>query len=268
MRAAGNVPIWQIPLDRSPRIELANVGIHGNRERARTYLLHHHWCIHWYDYPGEIQIGDWVGEIRPGVVSVVPPGQILIHRWSRRDSRHAFAHFSVDEKSRVRQAIPAWSFSAEGSLRVLMEEVGSGFAVRPSRATAALWQVLWQLAGPQPAAAPPDTVSAIQRFIEQHLEKPVSLQAIAREFDLSANHANRLFKNATGSTIGAYWRKRRMELACGLLHQTSMRVKEVALRCGYQDLQQFNKLVRLHAGLPPREIRSNAMRRSGKGPQH
>jgi AraC family transcriptional regulator len=260
MTPTTDIPIWWLPIDRPPRIAMANFGVHGNWERSMTYLLHSHWCIHWYDYPGEIQIGDWVGEIRPGVLSIVPPGQVLIHRWRQKNSRHYFAHFGVGAQAGEPRPVPAWSFSADDSVRALMVEVGSGFAVQAASATAALWQCLWQIAGIEPTGentGPVNPVSGMQRYIEQHLEKPLSLDKIAREFHLSANHANRLFKKATGSTICAYWRNRRIETACGLLRHTSMRVKEVALQCGYQDLQQFNKLIRNSAGSPPRKIRLN-----------
>ena len=249
-------PIWQLPLDTPPRILQAQTGTHGHQKKSQTYHMVGLWCIHWYDYHGGIRIGDWAGEIRPGVVSIVPPGETLIHQWRRKNSRHHYAHFSI--ANGPPQAAPAWMLDTDDTLHRLMQEVVGSFAFSLARATAALWQCLWHIAESQspvlsgPSASP---VTRIQRQIEQDLALPISLKKCARACDLSPNHANRLFRQATGQTICAYWRKRRIESACGLLAHTSMSVKEVAIQCGYQDLQQFNKLLRLHTGSSPRKLR-------------
>lgn len=251
-----SIPTWEIPLDSPPSIHFANVGCHGGEESWHAYRMHELWCIHWYDYHGRIEIGDWQGEIQPGMISVVPPGQTLVHRWKQKNSRHFFAHFSTGPAGSDLTAIPAFLASAGDGERALMEEAATGST--PGRSRAALWECLWRItqryAGNQ-SAHDRDPVLRFKKYIEHHLAEPISLEAVAQAGECSPNHANLLFKKATGRTLCDHWRLRRIETACHLLQNTDMGIKQVASHCGYPDLQQFNKLMRKYAGRPPREIR-------------
>jgi AraC-like DNA-binding protein len=140
---------------------------------------------------------------------------------------------------------------ASGSVEVLQDQSSSG------RATAALWECQWRITRSyaRQVKATPDPMDAVERFIENHLSQVPSLDAAAKAGGLSPNHANSLWKQRTGRTICAHWRLRRIETALGLLRNTDMGVKQVALQLGFNDLQQFNKLMRRLAGSNPRAVR-------------
>ena len=255
MRSA---PLWKMALDSPPQIRVANVGRHGSEESWQAYRMHELWCIHWYDYHGRIEIGEWQGEIRPGMISVVSPGQTLVHRWSQKDSRHFFAHFQLAHESGNPQFMPAIVPSTDNGERELLEVVATGSAPGSLRGNAALWECLWRIATRHAHGQPEterDTLRRFERFIEHHLADPISLSAVAEAGGVSPNHANLLFKRSTGRTLCEHWRRRRMETASSLLQHTDLGIKQVANQCGYTDLQQFNKLMRKSLGQSPREIR-------------
>jgi len=253
------LPIWDLPLGEPPHLELVGIGIHGDTSRgpaSESYEMRGRWCIHAYEYYGKIEIGGWSGEIRPGMISLVPPGATLVHHWQARNSRHAFVHFRTPRQQQATIAVPAVVVSADQRIVDFLRSCAVSHAVRPEAARAALWQALWELArgGQHDCPSPEDPVFTVQQYIAQHLAEPISLPALARHVGLSTNHLNRIFKARVGETAASYWRKRRVEKATGLLRHTSLSIKAVAIQCGYTDLQQFNKLVRAHCGLPPRQI--------------
>lgn len=254
------VPIWNLPLAEPPHLELVGIGTHGDTSfgpASESYEMRGRWCIHAYEYCGKIEIGGWGGEIRPGMISLVPPGEKLVHHWQTKNSRHAFVHFRIPREKRTTVPVPAVVVSAKQGIVNLLRSCAVGHALRPEAARAALWQALWELASEAPHVrtnAEDDPVFSVQQYIAQHLAEPISLPALARHVGLSTNHLNRIFKACVGETAASYWRKRRVENATGLLRHTSLSIKAVAIQCGYIDLQQFNKLIRAHCGFPPRQI--------------
>jgi len=254
------VPIWNLPLAEPPHLELVGIGTHGDTSfgpTSESYEMRGRWCIHAYEYYGKIEIGGWCGEIRPGMISLVPPGEKLVHHWQAKNSRHAFAHFRTPRQKRATVPVPAVVDVADQRISDLLRSCAVSHAVEPAASRAALWQALWELAsGGQHLRTSPeeDPVFSVQQYIALHLAESISLPALARHVGLSTNHLNRIFKARVGETVASYWRKRRVENAAGLLRHTSLSIKAVAIQCGYTDLQQFNKLVRSHCGLPPRQI--------------
>jgi AraC family transcriptional regulator len=260
------VPHVQLSLGGAPRIVLAGAGQHGADESSHTYRIPRLWCLHLYDYDGEIRIGDWQGSISKGGVSLVPPARELTHRWFKPGSSHWYFLFRPDGPPSSAREFPVFLPTVGARCRQYLQEAAERAHSDPLHATAAFWHALVELAsvaaGRCMASETPERMPAILAFIDQHLAEPLPLAEVARQFGLSVNHLNRIFKSATGRTVAAYWCQRRVERACLLLEHTSMGVKAAAIECGFTDLQQFNKLVRRHRGVSPRQVRL-----SRKGPK-
>ncbi len=250
-------PVWRWSLDVPPAIRLGGIGRHGADAPSQSYEMKESWCLHWYEYHGLLEIGNWQSEIRPGMVSIVPSGERLVHRWSRANCRHYFVHFCCARSMRQSGEVSARFFNLGEAERSLIVTAATEYKTHPARATAALWECQWKLTRhyAQQLQAAPDPMDALERFMENHLSKTPSLSKAAEACGLSPNHANTLWKKRTGRTICTHWRLRRIETALGLLRNTDMGVKQVALQLGFYDLQQFNKLVRRLAGCSPRALR-------------
>lgn len=72
-----------------------------------------------------------------------------------------------------------------------------------------------------------------------HSGRVSSVQALAREFNLSASHLQHLFKAHTGSRLGHILGQQRLRKAADLLIQTDMSVKEIAYAVGYKHPSSF-----------------------------
>ncbi|MEK6795027.1 MAG: AraC family transcriptional regulator [Spirochaetota bacterium] len=94
-------------------------------------------------------------------------------------------------------------------------------------------------------------------FINDHLSEDMSAKVIAREFGISARHANRLFLEATGSTLHDFVRNTKMMTAyIALTRGRRTSVREIALSVGMRDFSYFSKCMKIFCGLTPSEIRS------------
>ena len=98
-------------------------------------------------------------------------------------------------------------------------------------------------------------LEAARRFLDDHLEDAVTLDAAARRAHLSKYHFLRLFKATFHETPHRYLRRRRLEAASRLLRRTELPVTHISLRVGFESLGSFISLFRRMVGRPPRDFR-------------
>ncbi len=87
-------------------------------------------------------------------------------------------------------------------------------------------------------------IIAILRYVENNLDKKMSLATICKEINLTKEYTAHIFKKETGKTLVAYINERKMLLAKELIN--SMPLREVALRLGYDNYNYFSRLFRRH----------------------
>lgn len=106
-------------------------------------------------------------------------------------------------------------------------------------------------AGEKPADK--DTLEySIIRYINKNLEKPLSLEALCERFFVSRTQLCRLFKQATGTSVGGYISVKRLLRARELLLQGE-KPTEVYSPCGYRDYSTFFRAYTKYFGHSPRE---------------
>lgn len=93
-------------------------------------------------------------------------------------------------------------------------------------------------------------------YIHQHLGDRIELDTLAAETCVSKDHLIRLFKQATGETPANYITRRKLEQAELLLTTTSMPVKNIATKIGYDDTSYFIRVFRRHSHMTPQEYRN------------
>lgn len=98
-----------------------------------------------------------------------------------------------------------------------------------------------------------DRVHQVQELIVNNLEKNLKLEELAEKVFMSPRNLTRLFKKTTGTTIGKYQDKIRIELAISLLKE-GQKVNVVASKCGLSSANQLRKLLKEQAGILPSEL--------------
>lgn len=82
-------------------------------------------------------------------------------------------------------------------------------------------------------------VDNILSYIEKKLDEDLSLEDIAKEFNYSKFHLNRVFSENVGCTIYKYIQSRRLTKAAQKLVETDMPIVEIAYESHYNSQQAF-----------------------------
>jgi AraC family carnitine catabolism transcriptional activator len=98
-------------------------------------------------------------------------------------------------------------------------------------------------------------VQVIERM-EQHLEVPLTSDALAAHIHVTRRQLERLFQAHLGDSPVQLYLRLRLERARHLLRQTSMGVIEVGLACGFASASAFSRAYRRHYGVAPSEDRT------------
>jgi len=92
-------------------------------------------------------------------------------------------------------------------------------------------------------------------FLGKNIDKVLSLNAIAKEVNLSSPHFSSLFKKKTGFSPIEYFNHLKVQKACQYLLFTRLRIKEISLELGIEDQYYFSRLFTKIMGTAPNEYR-------------
>ena len=92
-------------------------------------------------------------------------------------------------------------------------------------------------------------------YIEQNIEKKISLEELCEFVGYSIYHFSRLFKNEVGMSPYVYIIKFRLDLAKHLLITTNLPVKEISRKCGYKNEVNFYNIFKKNFDTTPRRYR-------------
>lgn len=90
-------------------------------------------------------------------------------------------------------------------------------------------------------------------------DSDLSLVGISNEINISPNYLSMLIKKETGSTFVELLTKKRIEVAKNLLLSSSMKVREISEKCGYNDQHYFSYCFKKYTGQSPNMLRSQAI---------
>ena len=100
----------------------------------------------------------------------------------------------------------------------------------------------------------------VAQLMEENIEKPLSLEKIAKATGLSRRQIERLFKRDLNCVPKRYYLEMRLKRARELLLQTAMPIMDITAACGFQSPPHFSKCYRNQFGHPP-----SAERKIGAG---
>jgi len=91
----------------------------------------------------------------------------------------------------------------------------------------------------------------VAQLMEENIEKPLSLDVIAKSTGLSRRQIERLFKRDLNCVPKRYYLEMRLRRARELLLQTAMPIMDITAACGFQSPPHFSKCYRSQFGYPP-----------------
>lgn len=122
-----------------------------------------------------------------------------------------------------------------------------------------LWLAFCRVAA-LPQAAPRKNIigermAVFLRYIEQHYQDAISLDALAESAHVSKSECLRCFKAALQTAPYQYLMEYRLAKAAELLRGTNVPISEIATRVGFGQTSHFGKCFREKTNMTPREYR-------------
>ena len=100
-----------------------------------------------------------------------------------------------------------------------------------------------------------DRLMVAKEYILDNLEQKLTIKEIARIAMLSEFHFLRTFKQAFNQSPNQFILQHRLSRAEGLLKNSSLTIKEIALECGFNDVHYFSRFIKKHKGRTPSSLR-------------
>jgi AraC-like DNA-binding protein len=94
-------------------------------------------------------------------------------------------------------------------------------------------------------------VERVISFIYEHLTEQIDRAAVAAQAHLSVGAFSRFFKLRTGKMLPEYVNELRVGRACQRLAEEQLKVTEIALQCGFNNLANFNRCFHRITGMAP-----------------
>lgn len=217
------------------------------------------WLLMLYGHEGVATINGRAYEFSPARGLLFPPYAICGHFKVGHPTpmTNAFMVFPEASDIQLRYALPLEYDVIDdwyGKLLYAAENATVGAV----QAKALVWHILWTIARPMSVFRNEQRLYDAEDIIRARLGSTVRVGEIAAELEVSQATLLQWFRSEHGTTVQGFLRQARAREACRLLAGSNLRIKEIAARVGVPDLHQFNKLVRGHSGLAPRQYRDKA----------
>lgn len=99
-------------------------------------------------------------------------------------------------------------------------------------------------------------VEAIIHYMEENIERHITLNNLAAYTGYSASHLSSLFKTKTGHSPMNYFNLLKIQQACQLLNSSTMKLTQICFKLGIKDPYYFSRLFSKIMGISPRNYRN------------
>jgi len=100
-----------------------------------------------------------------------------------------------------------------------------------------------------------ERINSITKYIRENYKENLTTAGIADFFHMSEGHLCHSFKEITGKTIKKYINSVRIEKASDLIIASDMSILEIALSCGFNDVNYFSRCFKKIKGSCPTSLR-------------
>lgn len=105
-----------------------------------------------------------------------------------------------------------------------------------------------------------DTVRKIAEYIEKNCAASVTSEDIEKNFFLTFNHCNRIFRRVMGCTIFRYRNIVRIQYAKAKLRSSNMSIGDISSELGFDSVHYFSRVFKQIEGLSPSDYKRKFMK--------
>lgn len=228
-------------------------------------------------YENQIESGHHVTtvQLKPGDVLFAPPNCWNLPTW-RQPVRLMSLLFGkkqmgisiVTSSNPAKPALVAQKFSQPRPLtgpipKIIEAMVEVQAAGGPATAVADLVRALLHCLGesfvasePMASSPPKSLLEDVCVYLQNHYQYDVTRESVARQFGVSPNYLSRVFQLQGSMTFSNYLMHVRTDRAKHLLRTYSLKLDDIAARCGYHDTAYFCRVFKRLTKSTPAEYRS------------
>ena len=102
----------------------------------------------------------------------------------------------------------------------------------------------------------PETPSVIKRFVDENYHRNIRVEEIGKKIGINQNTIRKEFKAQYNMTVSDYIAELRMLKAKKLIINKELMIKEIAIECGYEYVQNFTRAFKKKFGVSPEKLRN------------
>ncbi len=102
-----------------------------------------------------------------------------------------------------------------------------------------------------------DKIESIKKYIEKNMQEHITIDQLAKRFDIGTTNLKESFKYLYGTGIYTYLRNYRMEKAGELLRNSDCNILEIANMLGYSNQSNFGTVFKSCYGVSPLKYRKS-----------
>lgn len=100
-----------------------------------------------------------------------------------------------------------------------------------------------------------DKIKKVYEYIQDNFTRTITLNEISELINMSPVSFNRFIKKRTGKTFITYINDTRISFASRWLLETNLSIGEIAFKCGFNNIANFNRLFKKSKKCTPKEFR-------------
>lgn len=101
----------------------------------------------------------------------------------------------------------------------------------------------------------------VRHYIDHHFTEKISLEEVAKQFNVSKQYLSSLFKKEIGDNMTSYIHNKRIDKAKQLLISSNLSIKEITDEVGYANQQYFSKTFKSYTGMTIMAYKKQNIRR-------
>ena len=215
------------------------------------------WSAYLYEHANSVTVNTVTYLVEPNDVLIFAPGSRVAHARIGDVAHYHFITFDMPAKSGLRGAMPTYIQDIR-PIKAHWLAASQRIFESNTPIIAFAWNLMCGFAASLSVLRSNLTVYEAEAWILRELSRKFSVREVAEAVNVSQRHLLRAFRQEHGVSVNEYIQRKRVQEASRLLVDSDMPVKQVAGKVGFDDLQHFNKMMRMHTGVSPRAFREAA----------